>query len=327
MKTENQKLRILYLIEILTKYTDEDHILNSTQIIEKLKTIYGLDVERKTIYSDVNNLIDAEVLDIEQVGGRKGGFHVLSRKFELAELKMLVDAVQASKFITKKQCSSLIKKISDFASTYDEKKLSRSVHIYDRASDKSKTAFYMIDSIHAAISENRSVTFQYTEMTPNKKRIKRHSGELYHISPYALLWRDENYYLLGFNHDSASFRHYRVDKMENITVTEIPRLGAKEFEDISLNKYSSNVFEMFGGDEYIVHLSCENSLAGAMFDRFGTELQIYEKGDRFEFYAPVQISVRFFGWVFGFNGGLKILSPENVVNEYKKQLDNVINSF
>ena len=327
MKTENQKLRILYLIEILTKYTDEDHILNSTQIIDKLKTIYGLDVERKTIYSDINNLIDAEVLDIEQVGGRKGGFHVLSRKFELAELKMLVDAVQASKFITKKQCSSLIKKISDFSSSYDEKKLSRSVHIYDRASDKSKNAYYMIDSIHSAISENRSITFQYTEMTPSKKRVKKHGGELYHISPYALLWRDENYYLLGYHHDSGSFRHYRVDKMENVSVTDTPRLGGKEFEDISLNKYSSNVFEMFGGEEYIVHFSCENSLAGAMFDRFGTDLQIYEKGDRFEFYASVQISVRFFGWVFGFNGGLKILSPENVVAEYKKQLDNVINSF
>lgn len=326
MKTENQKLRILYLIEILTKYTDEEHLLNSTQIIEKLRA-YGIEAERKTVYSDINALVDSGFLDVEHVGGRYGGFHVLSRKFELAELKMLVDAVQASKFITNKQCSSLIKKISDFSSVYDEKKLSRSVYIYDRATDKTKNAYYMIDSIHCAISENRSILFQYTEMTPSKERYKRHNGDFYAVSPYALIWRDENYYLVAFHHDSGTIRHYRVDKMENIKVTENAREGAEEFEKVSLSKYSSNVFEMFLGKEYMVHFRCDNSLSGAMFDRFGDDLRIEEYGDYFEFYAPVHISVRFFGWVFGFDGGLKILSPENVVKEYRKQIEKVINSI
>lgn len=326
MKTENQKLRIIYLIDILTKYTDEDHLLNSTQIIEKLKA-YGIEAERKTVYSDINALIDGGILDIEQVGGRHGGVHVLSRKFELPELKMLVDAVQSSKFITKKQCTTLIKKISEFASIYDNKKLSRSVYIYDRATDPAKNAYYMIDSLHAAISENRSILFQYTEMTPKKEKYKRHNGEFYAVSPYALLWRDEYYYLVAYHHASKTIRHYRVDKMENIIITDSLREGTDVFDNAALAKYSSNVFEMFGGDEYVVHFKCDSKLAGAMFDRFGSDLKTFGQGECFEFYAPVQISVRFFGWVFGFAGGLQILEPENVVDEYRKQIENVRNSL
>lgn len=326
MKNENQKLKIVYLIEILTKYTDEEHLLNSSQIIEKLKA-YGIEAERKSIYSDIALLADSGILDIEQVNGRNGGFHVLGRKFELAELKMLADAVQSSKFITNKQCTSLIKKLSDFISVYDEKKLSRSVYIYDRAQDKDKNSYYLIDSIHYAISENKAIKFQYVEYSPSKKRTKRHGGELYEVSPYALMWRDEYYYLVAYNHKSDSIRHYRVDKMAGIQICDTARIGEDAFNKISLSGYSSNVFEMFGGKEYMVHFRCDNNLAGAMFDRFGTDIHTEEYDGYFEFYAPVQISVRFFGWVFGFAGGLQLLSPEDVVNEYKEQVKKIVNSF
>lgn len=326
MKSENQKLKLIYLIDILTKYTDEEHSLNASEIIEKLKS-YGIKAERKSIYSDIQILSDSDILDIDQVSGRNGGFRVLGRKFELAELKMLVDAVQASKFISNKQCSSLIKKLSEFVSVYDEKKLSRSVYIYDRIQDKEKNAYYLIDNIHTAISENSSITFQYTELSPSKKRIKRHGGELYEVSPYSLIWRDAYYYLIAYHHASETIRHFRVDKMENITITEQPRLGKDLFDKISLNDYSSNVFDMFGGKEYMVHFSCDKNFAGAMFDRFGTNIRIEEYEDRFEFYAPVQISVRFFGWLFGFAGGVRILSPKNVVDEYKKQIEAVLKNI
>ncbi len=326
MRNENQKLKIIYLIEILTKYTDENHTLNASQIIEKLNA-YGVQAERKSIYSDIALLSYSGILDVEQISGRNGGFHVLSRKFELAELKMLADAVQASKFITNKQCTSLIKKLSDFISVYDEKKLSRSVYIYDRVQDKDKNAYYLIDSIHYAISENKAIRFQYAEYSPSKKRVKRHDGELYEVSPYALMWRDEYYYMVAYNHKTDSIRHYRVDKMEEIQICDTARSGEEVFDKISLSGYSSNVFEMFGGKEYMVHFKCENRLAGAMFDRFGTDIHTEEFDGYFEFYAPVQISVRFFGWVFGFAGGLRILSPENVVNEYKEQLKKVVDSF
>ncbi len=326
MKNENQKLKIIYLNEILTKYTDETHLLNASEIIKKLNA-YGIEAERKSIYSDISAIADSGILDIEQVNGRNGGAHVLSRKFELAELKMLADAVQSSKFITNKQCTALIKKLSDFISVYDEKKLSRSVYIYDRVCDKEKNAYYLIDSIHCAISENKAIRFQYTEYYPNKKRYKRHNGEVYEVSPYALIWRDEYYYLVAYNHKTEAIRHYRVDKMEKIEISENLRIGAEVFEKLSLSKYSNNVFEMFGGEEYMVRFRCDNSLAGAMFDRFGTDIHTEEYDGYFEFYAPVQMSVRFFGWVFGFAGGLRIISPENVVEEYKKQINKVINSF
>ncbi len=325
MKTENQKLKIIYLMEILSKYTDEEHLLNANEIIEKLK-VYGINAERKSIYSDISLLSESGLLDIEQISGRNGGFHVLSRRFELAELKMLVDAVQASKFISNKQCSSLIKKLGDFASVFDEKKLSRSVYIYDRVQDKEKNAYYLIDTLHFAISENKSITFQYTEMSPSKKRIKRRNGELYEVSPYALLWRDEFYYLVAFDHTTEAIRHYRVDKMENITACDNKRRGEKEFEKLKISDYNSNIFEMFGGKEYMVHFRCDNSLAGSMIDRFGTSITISEYDGYFEFYAPVQISVRFFGWVFGFEGKLKILSPDVVVSEYKKQISLALES-
>ena len=323
MKSENQKLKILYLIDILTKYTDEEHLLNATQIIEKLK-VYGITAERKSIYSDINMLTDSGILDVEHVGGRNGGFHVLGRKFELAELKMLVDAVQSSKFISNKQCTALIKKLSEFVSIYDESKLQRSVYIYDRIQDKGKNAFYLIDGIHEAITENKAISFQYTDISPDKKRIKRHNGDFYTVSPYALIWRDELYYLVAYHHDSLSIRHFRVDRMENLNVLKENREGSAVFEQLSLTKYSSNVFEMYKGEEKIVHFRAQNHLAAAMFDRFGADLNTYCKGDYFEFYAPVQVSVRFFGWVFGFAGELEILSPENVVFQYKEQINNVL---
>ena len=326
MKGENQKLKIVYLIEILTKYTDEDHLLNATQIIDKLKA-YGIEAERKSIYSDIQLLCDNNILDVEQVSGRYGGFHVLSRKFELPELKMLVDAVQSSKFITNKQCAELIKKISDFASVYDESKLSRSVYIYDRVSSNDKNTLYAIDAIHSAISSNRSIIFQYTFTTPDNRRVKKRDGMSYEVSPFALLWRDENYYLVAYHHESKTIRHFRVDRMVNINVLDVNRLGSAEFEKISLSNYSSNVFEMFGGTEYMVHFECDNSLAGAMFDRFGASLRTIPKKDTFEFYAPIQESVRFYGWVFGFEGKLKILEPECIVDGYREKLKRVMDTI
>lgn len=326
MKGENQKLKLIYLIEILTKYTDEEHLLNATEIIAKLHS-YGIDAERKSVYSDIKLLVDNKILDIEQVSGRYGGFHVLNRKFELAELKLLVDAVQASKFITNKQCAELIKKIADFSSVYDENKLSRSVYIYDRASENSRNTFYAIDTIHTAISENKAISFKYSYMKPDGKREMKHDGTEYNVSPYALLWRDENYYLVAFDHHAKCMRHYRVDRTENIRVTDEIRIGREAFEAVSLSNYSSNVFEMFGGDEYIVHFECDSSLAGAMFDRFGSSLRTSPKGDKFEFYAPIQESVRFYGWVFGFEGKLKILSPQHIVDGYLNQIKKVAQSY
>ena len=322
MKQENQKLKILYLKEILSRQTDEEHNLNTSELI-KILDKYGIKAERKSIYSDINALIENSILDISQETGRNGGFRVLNREFELAELKMLVDAVQSSRFISKKQCTALIKKLSAFASVYQEKQLSRSVYVYDREEARTDNVFYLIDKLHLAISENSSIKFIYTEMTPSKQRVAKNNGAKYHVSPYALIWQDERYYLVAFDHLSEKIKHYRVDRMKDIALTDQARIGEDSFEKVSLSSYCSNVFEMFRGEEVMVHFRADNSIAGAMFDRFGTQIQTEVFDGYFEFYAKVSVSVRFYGWVFGFAGALKILSPETVVKGYIEQLDTV----
>ncbi len=323
MKNENQKLKLLYLRDILMKETDEAHSLSASQLEEKLDRL-GIRSERKSIYSDINAMCDAGILDVERTKGKNGGFRVLSRDFELAELKMLVDAVQSSRFISGKQCRELIKKLSALTCVYEEKQLSRSVYIYDREEKKHSNVLYSVDALHNAISANSVITFKYTEMTPSKKRVARKNGESYKVSPWGLIWQDENYYLVAYDHISDEIRHYRVDKMDGIEQTGEKRKGKEEFEAISLADYCSKVFGMFRGKEYNVRFRCKNSLAGAMFDRFGTSLVIEEKGEYFEFYAKVEVSVRFFGWVFGFDGALEILSPQCVLNEYKEQLKRLL---
>lgn len=319
MKNENQKLKLLYLKDILMRETDENHSLSAAKLEEMLERL-GIKSERKSIYSDINAMSDAGILDVERTKGKSGGFRVLSRDFELAELKMLVDAVQSSRFISGKQCRELIKKLSALTCVYEEKQLSRSVYIYDREEKKHSNVLYSVDALHNAISANSAITFKYTEMTPSKKRVTRKNGESYEVSPWGLIWQDENYYLVAYDHISGEIRHYRVDKMDSIAQTSEKRKGKEEFEAISLADYCSKVFGMFRGKEYNVRFRCKNSLAGAMFDRFGTSLLVEEKGEYFEFYAKVEVSVRFFGWVFGFDGGLEILSPECVLDEYKAQL-------
>ena len=183
----------------------------------------------------------------------------------------------------------------------------------------------MTDAIHKAISENSSIRFKYTDITPSRQRVERRNGEYYTVSPWSLMWHQENYYLIAFDHLFNEIRHYRVDRMEKLKIEGEIRLGKEEFEKISLAKYYSNVFEMFKGREEMVCFRCDNRFAGAMFDRFGMSLNVTEKGDFFEFYAPIEISVRFFSWVFGFDGGLKILSPQSVVNEYREHIQRAIN--
>ena len=325
MKKENQKLKTLYVKDILLRETDDEHSISTKKIIELLSN-YGIDAERKSVYSDIYALSDAGIVDIAQEEGRNGGFRAVSKEFELAELKMLVDAVQSCRFISKKQCTSLIKKLGGLASRYEEKELSRSVYVYDREENKS-AVLYLIDDIHRAVSENSSIEFKYTDLTPSKKRVRRKNGGSYRVSPWSLMWREDNYYLIAFDHESMQIRHYRVDRMEEIRLSGEKRLGKEEFEKISLAKYYGNVFEMFKGREEIVRFRCKNAFAGAMLDRFGMTLSITEYGDFFEFYAPVEISVRFFSWVFGFDGALQILSPENVVSEYKEQLKRSLFQF
>ncbi len=324
METRKRKLKALHIREILLSETDCEHSLNATEIIEKLKK-RGIDAERKSVYSDIEALCSEGFLDIVSDGGRCG-YRVASRDFELAELKMLVDAVQSCRFISKKQCASLIRKLSSLVSIHEASNLSRGVYIYDRAEDTVGNIFYRIDKIHEAISENLSLSFIYTEVMPDKSKQEKKNGRPYKISPFSLIWQEENYYLVGYDHEINSIRHYRVDRMERIETLRENRIGIEAFDKVNLASYCRSVFGMFGGEEISVKFRAENKLSGAVFDRFGYSLPVKHDGEHFEFYASVVPSVRFFGWVFGFDGALKLLSPENVVKNYTEQLRRAVDN-
>ncbi|MGN0626218.1 MAG: helix-turn-helix transcriptional regulator [Oscillospiraceae bacterium] len=321
-KSTNQKRKILYLMQILLEQTDEDHFLSLSQLTALLAQ-QGIEAERKSLYDDLEQLRQFGV-DVEFVKGKEGGYHVPNRTFQLAELKLLVDSVQASKFITSKKSMELIKKLESLTSVHQARQLQRQVFVAGRIKAMNESVYYNVDQIHAAIGQNRQIGFRYFEYTVEKKRRFRHDGAQYRISPFALAWDDENYYMLGFDTQAGILKHYRVDKMTEIQILDLPREGNEQFRKLDLAVYSRKVFSMFGGEEEMVRLRFENQLIGVVMDRFGKDVSVFPKPDGFfEIYTKVALSPQFYGWVFALGEGARILSPEKAVRGMKEQLCNV----
>ncbi|MDF2821885.1 MAG: hypothetical protein K0R15_2333 [Clostridiales bacterium] len=238
------------------------------------------------------------------------------------ELKLLVDAVQSSKFITHKKTNDLIKKIESLASTYEASKLQRQVYVAKRIKTQNESIYYNVDKIHEAISVNVRISFQYFEWTIDKQMIFRKDGERYIISPWALTWADENYYMVGYDDEGGIIKHYRVDKMKDIQITDIRRQGKEQFKGLDMAVYSKRLFGMYGGKEETVKLQFENKLVGVVIDQFGKEIQIRkEKEDHFTVNVKIEVSQTFLGWIFGLGSGVKILSPVNVVEQMQRMVD------
>lgn len=325
-KNPNQKLKLLYLYQILLQKTDEEHKLGMEELLQALSRC-GIEAERKSIYSDIAALQDFG-LDVVLQRGPGGGYYVASRDFELPELKLLVDAIQCSRFITEKKSAELIGKIESLASEPQARALQRQVYISDRSKTVNESIYYNIDTLHAAISAGVQITFQYFEWIIDfsgaeriRKRYRR-DGARYQISPWTLTWDDENYYLIAYEQSSDSIRHYRVDKMEHIALTELPREGQSLFRDqFNPASYSRKVFGMFSGQEKTVRLQCENRFIGVLRDRFSADLMVQPVDEgHFAVNVTVAVSPQFFSWVFGLGGGVQIVSPENVHSEFQKQL-------
>lgn len=322
-KSPNQKLKLLYLMKILQEKTDENHPLTVPKLIEELQR-YNVLPERKSVYDDIEAL-RLFGLDIEIAKGKSGGYYVSSRVFELPELKLLVDSVQASKFITHKKSLELIKKLESFASRYEAQQLQRQVYVANRIKAMNESIYYNIDAIHSAIARSRQITFRYFEYSIKKERLYKHNGERYRISPLALTWDDENYYMLGFDSLADKIKHYRVDKMESIEVTEAAREGLKEFEALDMAVYSKKIFSMFGGREESVKLRFSNELIGVVIDRFGKDVSVEPEGEaHFIVHENVFVSPQFFGWLCSFGGKVKILAPQQVVEAYTRHIQGVL---
>lgn len=268
-KNPNQKLKLLYLCKILLQKTDEAHKISMDELLAALAR-YGIEAERKSIYSDIAALQDFG-LDVMLQRGPGGGYYIASRDFELPELKLLVDAIQCSRFITEKKSNELIKKLESLASEPQARVLQRQVYVSDRIKTMNESIYYNIDTLHSAISAGVQIIFQYFEWMldfSSQQRIQkryRRDGALYQVSPWALTWDDENYYMVAYDSASNSIRHYRVDKMEHISLTTQTREGQQLFRDrFNIASYSRKVFGMFSGEEKTVRLQCENRFIGVI---------------------------------------------------------------
>ena len=326
-KGKNQKFKLYRLAQIMLENTDEEHYITMPEIKEKLEE-YEVTADRKSIYNDLKDL---EKLGIEVEGepvGNRYHYHVVERPFELPELKLLVDAIQSSKFITQKKTNTLIKKLEKLVSKYDAQKLQRQVYVSGRIKAMNESIYYTVDAIHNAISENRKIKFQYYQWNVKKEPELRHGGAYYHISPWGLLWDHENYYLIGYDSRAEQIRHYRVDKMLHILLSEEIREGKEEFQKIDMASYSKKSFGMFGGKEQSVKLLVENSLAGVIVDRFGKDvMMIPADADHFTVSVDVQVSSQFISWVFALGSQAKIVSPKNVVNQVRKEIEKLAEQY
>ena len=329
-KNENQKLKLYYLYKILLEKTDDTHYITMPQILEELAA-KGIIAERRSIYRDIDILND--FMGIEVIGEQWGSsyrYHVGQKQFELAELKLLVDAVQSSKFITERKSDKLIKKITTLASKYEAQQLKRQVHVQGRIKTMNESIFYNVDEIHNAIDANKRITFRYMRWDTDIKLVPRllESREVkqYDVSPWALTWDDENYYLVAFDHAEQAIRHYRVDKMDKISVLDEKREGKADFNPAN---YAKKNFGMFGGDERSVYVEFPASMVGVFIDRFGKDSPI-RKADREGYYrttVSVLVSDQFFGWIFALGPSVTIAGPDDVRDEYKKLVKDTLENY
>ncbi|MDD6743680.1 MAG: WYL domain-containing protein [Roseburia porci] len=319
-KGTNQKFKLYRLAQIMLENTDEEHYITMPEIIDALGT-YGVTADRKSIYADLRDL---EILGIDVEGepvGNRYHYHVVDRPFELPELKLLVDAIQSSKFITEKKSNALIRKLEKFVSRYDAQKLQRQVYVSGRIKTMNESIYYTVDAIHNAISMNKKIRFQYYQWNVQKEMELRHNGAWYCISPWGLSWEGENYYLVGFDQGAGKIKHYRVDKMLHIRIMEEAREGKEHFQRLDMADYTRKSFGMFGGKEQNVRLLVDNELAGVMIDRFGKDVMMIPSGeDHFTVNVDVRVSRQFLGWVFSLGEQVEILSPEEVRSAMKEEI-------
>ena len=313
-KSDNQKLKIFYILDYLQKNSHEDHPVRASELISMLDRQHNILCERKTVYSDIAALQEYGI-DIVSIPGKNGGYYIASRNFEMPELKLLIDAVQSSRYLTEKKSRELIEKLCDQCSIHDAKLLRRDVLVSGRVKSMNETIYYSVDTIQEAIAENRQITFRYFDWGVDGKRHFREKE--YIASPYGLCQDNENCYLLAH-----SARHgvtpYRIDRMCDIRVTDVPRTPCPELTGKALNEHANRLFQMFAGDQTNVKMRFHKDLCNVVMDRFGRDTMLIPDGnEHFCFTVPVAVSPMFLSWVMGFGNKAKILYPQSVIDQYR----------
>lgn len=314
-KSPNQKLKILYIMQMLNQ-TDENHKLSAARIMELLSG-YDIECERKSLYSDIEAL-KSFGLDIGYDGSKNGGYYLLSRDFELPELRLLVDAVQCSRFVTQKKTLELIKKLENLCGKTEAQKLNGQVFVFNRIKHMNESIYYNVDAIHEAIMSNKTITFKYFDYTVDKKKKYRHDDKVYEVVPLSLAWEDENYYLIAT--EDGTIKHFRVDKMDNLLIAN-PSPSTERFDTAD---YTKGVFSMYGGERANVRLVVNNSLASVIIDRFGKDITMIPCDEQsFSVNVNVAVSPQFYSWIFGLSDKVRIESPAFVREGMREYLEKV----
>ncbi len=323
----NQKAKLLMLARIFENDTDENHPLTLKQLIEKLES-NGTPVDRKTLYTDIEELRLAGYDIIIDNKGRYSNYYLGERNFELAEIKLLVDSVQSAKFITEKKSNRLIKKLESLVSVHQAKHLKRQVIISGRIKTMNESIYYNVDKLHEAIIAKRQISFQYFQWNRYKKMEMRRGGGLYTVSPFCLMWDNEKYYLVAYEAQSDTLKHFRVDKMKSIALLNEHILGEEAFAEFNVAEYSNSLFGMFGGPQEHVTLQCHNDLAGVIIDRFGKKVTLSPVGeDAFKVVVDVAVSDQFLAWVISLGEGVRITAPLRVVEEIRAKSERLYKQY
>lgn len=322
----NQKIKILYLMRIFLEQTDEEHPMSVKELIAYLNSL-GISAERKTVYDDIETLRNFG-MDILNRREHPAGFYLASREFELPELRLLVDAVQSSRCITNGKSRQLIRKLESLASVYESRQLRRQGFAENRIRTINENVYYSIDMIQRALTEDRQISFQYCEWTVEKKLRPENEGERYSVSPWGLVWQNEEYYLITYDEKCGRVKQYQVDKLQQIRIEKEVRRGREFFENYDIGELTSRTFGMFGGREVTICLEAHNRLVGVVLDRFGRDIMIHRKDpEHFKTLVRVNISDQFFGWIASLGLDAVIASPDEVRDKYREFLEKSLSNY
>ena len=323
-KSDNQKLKIFYILDYLEAHSNEKNPIRASELITMLDRQHNIRCDRKTVYSDIAALQDYGV-DIVSLPGKNGGYYIASRNFELPELKLLIDAVQSSRYLTEKKSRELIEKLCSQCNEQDAKLMRRTVLVSGRVKSMNETIYYNVDAIQEAIAQNKQISFRYFDWDFGGKR--KYRDKEYLASPYGLCQDNENCYLLAFS-SRYGVTSYRVDRMTDITLTEDNRIPCPELTGKALHDHANRLFQMYSGDALDVKMRFHKSLLNVVIDRFGKNTMLIPDGENhFNFTVNVAISPMFLSWVIGFGAKAKILYPQSVADACKALCMEAMNQY
>lgn len=320
------RIKLLKIWELLCQETDEEHPMESTAIIEKLNDM-GIPCNRKTLYSDIQVLCDCGYEVLHQ-RGRKNSYYVLDRSFDLPELHILMDAVQAASFITEKKSAELIEKIASLAGSRSGDLIKRNIVSFNTTKNNNEAIYYSVNEITLAITKRKKVSFTYFDYDEAHQRKYRKGGQTYKVNPFATVFSNDNYYLICYDDKHNDMMHYRVDRMDQVAMLPDEVLPLPKESRFDVKQHKKQLFGMFIGEEETVSFEVDKSLFDVVFDKFGKDAKLsLKEGSTYTFSANIQVSPIFYGWCCAFGDKLKVVSPDNVVLGIKEHIEKLMQLY